>query len=503
MYAVHLKPDGSSYTAEFEEFMAAQPLPLTDLVISPIDGAMYVAIGGRRVQSGLYRITYEGSESTELAPLMAGGEEARQLRRSLEKFHAVRDEKAVPTAWEHLGSEDRGIRYAARTAIEHQPVETWKTKALAEKDPQKALAALIALARMGKADDLFTEIQQSLMQFEYKSLNLQQRLDLLRVYKIAAARHLKDRGLKMVASQENDVISHIGAEFPAQTPEENIELSELLAFFGDPDAPKKVIDQLEVAPTQEEQIALAKNIRFADTGWTLQLRERYFEWFVRAQTYRGGASFQNFIEDMKKGAVEQLSEAQVAKLKPILDKKAEGTGPQFTATPREFVKQWTVNDFSDVIAVGLEGNRDFENGRNIFGTNACYACHRFRQEGGAIGPDLTSVGGKFSPNDLLESIIDPSKEISDQYGQMIFEMNDGSMIIGRTMNLNGDNIMVNTDMYNPSLTTSVDRKRLKNMKPSPVSMMPPGLLNTLEQEDVLDLLAYLISGGDPEDPMFK
>ena len=79
------------------------------------------------------------------------------------------------------------------------------------------------------------------------------------------------------------------------------------------------------------------------------------------------------------------------------------------------------------INVGLEGNRDFINGRKMFGAASCFACHRFNQEGGAIGPDLTSVAGKFSPRDLLESIIEPGKEISDQYGQMIFEMKDGTV----------------------------------------------------------------------------
>ena len=64
LYAVHLKPKGSTYTATVEEFASAQPLPITDLLINPDDGAMYFTVGGRRVQSGLYRVTYIGNEST-------------------------------------------------------------------------------------------------------------------------------------------------------------------------------------------------------------------------------------------------------------------------------------------------------------------------------------------------------------------------------------------------------------------------------------------------------
>jgi hypothetical protein len=70
------------------------------------------------------------------------------------------------------------------------------------------------------------------------------------------------------------------------------------------------------------------------------------------------------------------------------------------------------------------------------------------------------------------------------------------------MNLSGDVVRVNTNMMNPDEIVAVDRKRLASMKDSPVSMMPPGLLNTLDKDDVLDLLAYLLSQGNAEDPMF-
>src|SRR5262245_26061655 len=51
LYAVHLKPDGASYTGQVEEFISGSPLPLTDIVVNPKDGALYFAIGGRKTQS--------------------------------------------------------------------------------------------------------------------------------------------------------------------------------------------------------------------------------------------------------------------------------------------------------------------------------------------------------------------------------------------------------------------------------------------------------------------
>ncbi|MCA9035498.1 MAG: hypothetical protein KDA91_10215, partial [Planctomycetaceae bacterium] len=62
IYAIHMTPTGSTYTAEAERFISAAPLPVTDIVINPTDHAMYFTIGGRRTQSGLYRVTYTGSD---------------------------------------------------------------------------------------------------------------------------------------------------------------------------------------------------------------------------------------------------------------------------------------------------------------------------------------------------------------------------------------------------------------------------------------------------------
>ena len=110
---------------------------------------MYFTIGGRRVQSGLYRVTYVGDEST--APVAAATStqnEARNCVTRWKHFTANRIPQAIDAAWPHLSDQDRFIRFAARTAIEHQPVETWADKALTEPDPAKQVEALLALARV-------------------------------------------------------------------------------------------------------------------------------------------------------------------------------------------------------------------------------------------------------------------------------------------------------------------------------------------------------------------
>ena len=139
----------------------------------------------------------------------------------------------------------------------------------------------------------------------------------------------------------------------------------------------------------------------------------------------------------------------------------------------------------------------------MFGAVGCAACHRFDTEGGAVGPDLTGVSGRFSPRDLLESIIEPSKEISDQYGSIVVTKKDGETVMGRIANQNGENLQISADMFDPGNFTVVNRKVIEKIEPSKVSMMPEGLLNSLKQDEILDLTAYLLSAGNRNNKMFR
>ena len=82
-------------------------------------------------------------------------------------------------------------------------------------------------------------------------------------------------------------------------------------------------------------------------------------------------------------------------------------------------------------------------------------------------------------------------------------MLDGTTVHGVIVNLNKDVVQINTDLTNPNQRTSVDRKLVKSIGPSSISPMPPMLLGRLEKEEIYDLVAYVLSGGNPDDPRFK
>jgi putative heme-binding domain-containing protein len=517
LYAVHLTPEGSSYKATMEEFLNGTPLPLTDIVINPVDGAMYFTIGGRKTKSGLYRVTYTGK--LDAPPVIRRGDgpadSARELRYGIEKYHGVKDPEAVDKVWGSLGDPDRFIRFAARVAIEHQDVKLWAEKALAEKDPVKATHALLALARVSAPcpehtkekkvvgdPKLRARIIWSLHAIDYTKLTDEQKLDLLRTYEVVLNRFGKPLPVTEGPGEWDHIVGQLGKHFPDKNRFVNAELCQILIALEVTGTAEKTMKLLKDAPTQEEQLAYILALRMLKAGWTPELRKDYFLWFVKAANYKGGSSFQGFLRLIKADAVANLTADEKVALKDIINANpATVKLPEEPARP--FVKAWKVDDLAKVLETGLKSGRDFDRGRKLFASAKCFACHRYDNEGGSNGPDLTSIAGRFSQRDLLEKVVDPNKEISDQYAAVEIRTTDERIVIGRIINLNEDIVQVNTDMMSPGSTVSVNRKQIESMKRSKISMMPSGLLDTFKEDEILDLIAYMLSRGDRNNAMFK
>ena len=517
LYAAHLAPEGSTYGATVEEFITGAPLPLTDIVVNPLDGAMYFAIGGRKVTSGLYRVTYAGDEAVTPVTTPIAGAEARSLRRSMEALHGKSDPDAVALAWPNLASPDRFVRNAARVAIEFQAPATWRDRALDETEPQAALEGLLALAQVSAIDPAHHEandptpdpavanqILAALDKLDWAKLDPAQRLDVVRVTQVVLNRFGQPD-----AARKASLIAKFDKLLPATTREMNVEAANVLIFLEAPSAAEKVVALLESAPGQEEQMEYGRALRALKTGWTPDLQQKYFSWFIRTGEFKGGPSLGGFLKRMKSDAVENLSDAEKTKLKPILEAspKAKDSGASAAAAaaaipPRAFVRAWTLDELVPIVDERLHSKRDFERGRALFAGASCYACHRYNDEGGAVGPDLSGVAGRFSSRDLLESIILPSKVISDQYGAVTIATTDGKVVTGRIMNLHGDNLTINTNMLDPSAQVNINVNKIEENRPSTLSMMPEGLLSTLNEDEVADLVAFLLSRGNRAAPMF-
>jgi putative heme-binding domain-containing protein len=155
------------------------------------------------------------------------------------------------------------------------------------------------------------------------------------------------------------------------------------------------------------------------------------------------------------------------------------------------------------IAEGNLHGRNFENGKTLFKAGLCGTCHQFAGEGGGVGPDITGASSRYSLKDLVENIIEPSKTISDQYESTLIEKNDGAVNVGRIIAEENGTLKVVENPLVPDQITLVPTNDVKNRTRYPLSAMPPALLNSMNPEEVLDLLAYLMSAGDPEAKVFK
>ena len=525
LYAIRMEPNGASYKATKEEFLSGSPLPLTDAIIRKEDGAMYFTIGGRRVQSGLYRVTYVGSEQTTPTVFMRSAgrtfrssgmsdeDKDAMLAGMLDTGHGKQNEKTVEFAWDHLGSRDRYVRWSARTALEHQPFASWSDKALNETDPAKQVEALMALARCAgvcpqhrKADTppvdtaMRGKLLAALLKLDLAKLPTPQQLTALRTIEIVL-----NRFDGCDDTQRQALIAKLDPLFPAATPEQNWLLCETLVYLQAPSAAAKGMALIANAPTQEEQMEYARSLRMLKAGWSKELRTQQLEWFLKAANYKGGASFDKFIEFIRNDSLATFTEAEKTDLAALIAKKPErksaieNLGAMFVGrTPT----MWTLEELSKAASTGLK-NRSFDNGRKMFGAAACFTCHRFDNQGGMVGPDLTGAGGRYSPHDLLDQIINPSKVINEQFVPSVLTKENGEQVIGVVVNLSGDSVQINTDLTDPNQRIGVDRKTVKSIEPSKVSPMPPMLLNMLTKEEILDLLAYVLSGGDKANAAFK
>ena len=197
----------------------------------------------------------------------------------------------------------------------------------------------------------------------------------------------------------------------------------------------------------------ARSLRMLKAGWTTPLHTAYFEWFLKAANYRGGASFEKFIEFIRNDAVASLSEAEKTGLHDVLAQKPVRKSPledlADAASPAGRRTHGRSTSSPPRRRAEMKG-RNFENGRKMFAAAACFTCHRFGNEGGMTGPDLTGAGGRYTPRDLLDQIINPSKEINEQFVPMVITTKDEELITGVIVNLNGDSVSVNTDPTDPN-----------------------------------------------------
>jgi len=159
---------------------------------------------------------------------------------------------------------------------------------------------------------------------------------------------------------------------------------------------------------------------------------------------------------------------------------------------RSLVREWTEADLLPSWEAAVVGD-GVGSGRELFRSVGCAECHRHGQEGGSVGPDLTGVGKRLDRKQLLEAILEPSKVIADAYAAYEVEVRGGEEFTGRIEAETTDELVLRIGSAveasrRISKTDVVSRRRLD------VSNMPAGMLNVMQKDEILHLLAFLMWG---------
>lgn len=133
-----------------------------------------------------------------------------------------------------------------------------------------------------------------------------------------------------------------------------------------------------------------------------------------------------------------------------------------------------------------------ERGRQLY-EELCAACHIFGDTGTSVGPDLTTLSSRFGKRDVLDSILWPSRTISDQYAVTIFELTDGTYASGVIIREDARAVYLkNAEFLERPLPIALGR--IKERTESTVSLMPEGLTAELSLDDIDSLVAYSLGG---------
>jgi putative membrane-bound dehydrogenase-like protein len=125
---------------------------------------------------------------------------------------------------------------------------------------------------------------------------------------------------------------------------------------------------------------------------------------------------------------------------------------------------------------------------------ACLKCHTINKVGGAVGPELSVIGSKASRENLLDSILYPSKAIADQYVQWVVETKGGQVINALLIEEAPDYLFFRDAAAKDH---KVARKDIETKAKSSKSLMPDNLLLYLTEQELLDVVEYLYSLKSP------
>ena len=469
IYGVDLIKVGDTFEGNVKPFVSGRPFPVTDMTWLP-DGSMAVATGGRGRKSAIYRI--------------AAIEPAKAVAKAPPESEATEQERPGTAEGGILASQQR------RAALElNSDIEKWAPAALESKDP----VGLLALARVGGAtwqDALLTVLMADDEPLDHGELRT------IEVSLARSGRPAKGLSAALRARIEADLPEIEGAPLP-----HDVKRTELLVALGSSRAPSFAVPRMLSAETQERAIDFALQLRRAKNGWTPELAKKYLDFLhVEARSFRGGHSIAGYVDRIRAESLEHAGKAlTTAYVAPEVPEEAPTTHAMETP---QFRQQWSLRNLGAIVKLAETSNDD-DKGEYAFRLAGCYACHRVGDVGGGTGPDLTDAGGRFTARDLIIAILEPSRDISDQYRDTEVWTHDSQVFVGRLVEQDDEwtSIQLPAAVAGGTDGELVDiaAEDIKLTRPHPMSRMPSGSTDCLRAGELAEMVSWLLKEKRSDD----
>ncbi len=497
--AVELQAKGGTYDGDVRTFLSGRPLNVTDLDFCS-KGNLYLITGGRGSQSRLYRVRWAGGDAPESIGFDREASATRNLRRRLDGSHTSPGSIDVDTLIHHLGDRDVTVRHAARVGLEH-----WMRDRVGDDGPAgigeawsrlealppgeggwEAMLACIHTADASRASDLARWLYALSLDDDTATGDLWfGRLAGVWAYRFGVHRpEFSDR-----------LRSRLREVFPTGDFQVDRHLVEAIVALGGKDIDGVLLESSGEFSSPLEIMHRLHAVSQLDGDWSPEYDGPIAELLVALDQSTGGASHEGYIQAIRGRITPHLDEESTARLASSLVARPQDST---VAPARRTVRNWSVEDVEPHLSRILAG-RDHTRGRAMYEALQCAACHRVGDHGIAYGPDLTAAGGRFGLRDLLVATLEPERDISDQYEALLIETGDDRHL-GLVVERDDQIIVLASDPRLDQTRHEIEVDSI--LRETVASPMPRGLLDTAELDEILDLLAYLVSAGDPDDAVF-
>ncbi|MAC20344.1 MAG: hypothetical protein CMJ23_11860 [Phycisphaerae bacterium] len=501
--AVEMTPDGATYRGEPRPFLQGRPFNVTDFAFAP-DGSMVLSTGGRGSQSGLYRVRWTGAAASAA---VSSPDADRNRRQAVEISHRDPDAVELEDLLAAMGDRDSAVRRAARVGFEHR-LRAANRGDLAVDDSRDAAAIMLEEGRMLPAADGGWEIMLATMRAGDRAQaigSLERILDAASEDDSAHGRRALARALALLwtrhgpldPADRETVLALLDEVYPTGRFDADRILVEVLVALEAPFVVQRTMPLVTAASSPQEAIHHLHALRLQSEGWDEDSIDAAVDALDRLATETGGASFPGYVNAIREAIAPHLGPMASQRLANL----AEARGKESRdVEARRFVRAWDVEAFEPHLS-RVNAGRDFARGESLFTALQCGACHQVGGVGIAYGPDLTGVGARFSPRDLLIASIDPARDLSDQYAGVLVRTRKDELVLGLPIERTASSLAIAPDPRAGVLRTEVALEDIVSEEPA--SPMPAGLMDTASMDEVLDLLAYLRSAGNPDDPAFQ